>query len=86
MITNLWIIGLILFVLSVLSSICADGSDLWRKARFWEKWALILMLSALAFFGTAMYLTSQEESQNDNLSKMSGHRMQTQGIVLSIHL
>lgn len=75
MITNLWIIGFILFALSMLSSIFADGSDLWRKARFWEKWALILMLSALALFGTAMYLTSQEESQNDSISQVSGHRM-----------
>lgn len=70
MIINLWIIGFILFVLSMLSSICADGSDLWRKARFWEKWALILMLSALAFFGTAMYLTSQEENINERSNKM----------------
>lgn len=75
MITNLWIIGFILFVLSMLSSIFADGSDLWRKARFWEKWALILMLSALAFFGTAMYLTSQEESHSDSISQVSGHGM-----------
>lgn len=75
MITNLWIIGFILFVLSMLSSIFADGSDLWRKSSFWEKWALILMLSALAFFGTAMYLTSQEEKNNDSISQVSGHRM-----------
>jgi hypothetical protein len=70
MITNLWIIGFILFVLSMLSSIFADGSDLWRKARFWEKWALILMLSALAFFGTAMYLTSQQENIDERSNQM----------------
>lgn len=75
MIINLWIIGFILFVLSMISSICAEGSDLWRKTRFWEKWALILMLSALTFFGTAMYLTSQEEGHNDSISQVSGHRM-----------
>ena len=80
MITNLWIIGFILFVLSMLSSIFADGSDLWRKARFWEKWALILMLSALAFFGTAMYLASQEERQNDESSSiMPRNRLQETG-------
>lgn len=70
MITNLWIIGFILFVLSMLSMIFADGSGLWRTARFWEKWALILMLSALAFFGTAMYLTSQEETINERIDQM----------------
>lgn len=80
MITNLWIIGFILFVLSMLSMIFADGSDLWRKARFWEKWGLILMLSALSFFGTAMYLTSQEENHNDQQSSaLPRHRLQETG-------
>lgn len=63
MITTLWIIGLIFFTLSLVFMTISDEC-VYRNKSIYEKWSLVFMLTAVTLFGTALYLTSQEEKGN----------------------
>lgn len=68
MITTFWTIGCVLFGLSCLCALIADGCDLWRTTRIYERWAAILITIAFLFFSVAMYTTSQEKTNEPSNS------------------
>jgi len=61
MITTLWTIGLVLFVLSLIFTQISDLPSSFRSYHKWEAKALTSMILAVLFFGIAMYATSQEK-------------------------
>ena len=62
MITTLWTIGLILFILSLIFMWITDLPSSFRSYHKWEARALTSMILAVLCFGIAMYATPQEKT------------------------
>lgn len=68
MITTLWTIGLILFVFSLIFMCITDLPSSFRSYHKWEARALTSMILAVLCFGIAMYATSQEKTNENEIS------------------